>query len=88
MQLAPLLFVVYPVFYGMSRKIQAADEPGSSLALSVSHTLDSSPKGRASGEIGNFAWTAKASHFEERLSPAGERCRVSDRVGNVAMRKH
>ena len=33
------------------------------LALSVSHTLDSSPKGRASGEIENFARTAKASHF-------------------------
>ena len=24
---------------------------------------DSSPKGRASGETSNFAWTAKASHF-------------------------
>ena len=33
-----------------------------------------------------LAWIAKASHFEERLSPAGERCRNSDRVGNVALR--
>jgi hypothetical protein len=32
--------------------------------------------------------TAKASHFEERLSPVGERCRVSDRVGNVALRSN
>lgn len=29
---------------------------------------------------------AKGSPFEERLSPAGERCRNSDRVGNVASR--
>ena len=33
------------------------------LALSVSHSLASSPKGGASGETGNFAWIAKASHF-------------------------
>ena len=31
------------------------------LALSVSHTLDSSPSRGASGETGNFAGTAKAS---------------------------
>ena len=57
------------------------------LALSVSHVLDSSPKGGALGKTANFVWTAKASPFEERLSPAGERCRNSDRVGNVALRK-
>ena len=27
---------------------------------------------------------AKVSTFEERLSPAGERCRVSDREGKLA----
>ena len=32
------------------------------LALSVTFG-DSSPKGRASGETGNFVWTAKASPF-------------------------
>ena len=32
--------------------------------------------------------TAKASHFEERLSLVGERWRVSDRVGNVALRSN
>lgn len=32
-------------------------------ALSVSHSLASSPKGGASGETGNFAWIAKASRF-------------------------
>ena len=31
----------------------------------------SSPKGGALGKTANFAWTAKASPFEERLSPAG-----------------
>ena len=29
---------------------------------------------------------AKVSTFEERLSPAGERCHDSGRVGNVALR--
>ena len=47
----------------------------------------SSPKERALGKTMNFVWIAKASHFEERLSPAGERCRNSDRVGNVAARQ-
>ena len=47
----------------------------------------SSPKGRALDKTGNFARTAKASHFEEKLSPVGERCRASDRVGNVASRE-
>ena len=31
----------------------------------------SSPKGRALGKTANFAWTAKASHFEERLPRSG-----------------
>ena len=58
----------------------------SGLALS-GRFASSSLKGRALGKTANFAWTAKASHFEERLSPVGERCRVSDRVGIVARRK-
>jgi hypothetical protein len=33
------------------------------LALSVSHSFDSSPKGGALGKTGNFAVLAKASHF-------------------------
>ena len=32
------------------------------------------------------ARSANGSPCEERLSPAGERCRVSDRVGNLASR--
>nr|DAR39466.1 MAG TPA: hypothetical protein [Caudoviricetes sp.] len=32
----------------------------------------------------NLKESNKSSHFEERLSPAGERCRISDRVGNLA----
>ena len=53
------------------------------LALSVSHSFDSSPKGGALGKTIGFAWTAKASHFE-RLPPVGGRCRVSDKKGNLA----
>ena len=33
-----------------------------------------SPKGRGLGKEMKFAWTAKGSHFEERLPPAGGRC--------------
>ena len=43
--------------------------------------LDSSPKGAPLGYAGNFTVTTKAVPLD-RLSPAGERCRVSDRVGN------
>ena len=32
------------------------------LALSVSHSFDSSPKGGALGKTMNFAWIAKDSH--------------------------
>ena len=39
-----------------------------SLALSVT-CGDTSPKGRGLGKEMKFAWTAKGSHFEERLSP-------------------
>ena len=48
------------------------------LALSVSHSFDSSPKGGALGKTANVAWTAKASHsgrggialaMTERASP-------------------
>ena len=39
-----------------------------SLALSVT-CGDTSPKGRGLGKEMKFAWTAKGSHFEERLPP-------------------
>ena len=56
------------------------------LALS-GRFASSSPKGGASGETGNFVWTAKASPFE-RLPPVGGRYRVSDKKGNkVALRQ-
>ena len=38
-------------------------EKESSLVLSASLALSSSPKGGALGKTENFAWTAKASHF-------------------------
>ena len=38
------------------------------LALSVT-CGDTSPKGRGLGKEMKFAWTAKGSHFEERLPP-------------------
>ena len=41
----------------------------------------SSPKGTPYGTAGNFVAAAKAVPLD-RLSPAGERCRVSDRVGS------
>ena len=44
---------------------------GNILALS-GRFASSSPKGRASGEIGNFAWTAKGSHF----GGAGKACKA------------
>ena len=40
----------------------------SGLALSVTFG-DTSPKGRGLGKKMKFAWTAKGSHFEERLPP-------------------
>ncbi|EFQ06425.1 hypothetical protein HMPREF9436_02113 [Faecalibacterium cf. prausnitzii KLE1255] len=43
------------------------------LALSVTFGA-TSPKGRGLGKEMKFAWTAKGSHFEERLPPAGGRC--------------
>lgn len=43
--------------------------------------LASSPKGAPFGNAGKFAATAEAVPLD-RLSPAGERCRVSDRVGS------
>ena len=39
------------------------------------------PQGDAFAEKGNFPSTTEAVPLD-RLSPAGERCRVSDRVGN------
>ena len=53
------------------------------LALSVTFGA-TSPKGRGLGKEMKFAWTAKGSHFEERLPPAGGRCRASDKKGNLA----
>ena len=41
----------------------------------------SSPKGTPYGAAAKFPATAKAVPLD-RLSPAGERCRVSDRVGS------
>ena len=38
------------------------------LALSVTYGA-TSPKGRGLGKEMDFAWTAKGSHFEERLPP-------------------
>ena len=55
------------------------------LALS-GRFASSSPKGRASGETGNFAWTAKASPFEERLPPLRGKMSRSDKRGSVDLR--
>ena len=41
---------------------------GDGLALSVTFGA-TSPKGRGLGKEMKFAWTAKGSHFEERLPP-------------------
>ena len=41
------------------------------LALSVTYGA-TSPKGRGLGKEMDFAWTAKGSHFEERLPRPGE----------------
>ena len=43
--------------------------------------FDSSPKGTPFGYAAKFAATTKAVPLD-RLSPAGERCRASDRVGS------
>ena len=76
-------------YYKEHAPSQAASRPACSPSGTLCHLprTGESIKGRALGKTANFAWTAKASHFEERLSPAGERCRNSDRVGNVALRK-
>ena len=59
------------------------------LALSVTYGA-TSPKGRGLGKEMKFAWTAKGSHFEERLPPAGGRCRAATKGGiwrtNVSLR--
>ena len=59
------------------------------LALSVTYGA-TSPKGRGLGKEMNFAWTAKGSHFEERLPPVGGRCRAATKGGiwrtNVSLR--
>ena len=47
--------------------------------------LASSPKGAPFGNAGKFAATAEAVPLD-RLSPVGERCRVSDRVGSGWLR--
>ena len=66
----------------MSRKFIKTNSYSAGLALSVKACcLDSSPKGRALGKTGKFAWTAKASPFEERLPPAGGRCRAATKGG-------
>ena len=52
----------------------AAKEPPQSLR-------DSSPKGAPFGAAAKFPATAKAVPLD-RLSPVGERCRASDRVGS------
>ena len=55
------------------------------LALSVTFGA-TSPKGRGLGKEMKFAWTAKGSHFEERLPPAGEDVTVGDKRGNLDLR--
>ena len=50
------------------------------LALSVTYGA-TSPKGRGLGKEMDFAWTAKGSHFEERLPPTGGRCRAATKGG-------
>ena len=54
--------------------------PANPLSLA---TLASSPKGTPLGCAENFASTTEAVPLD-RLSPAGERCRVSDRTGGIA----
>ncbi|HCJ59753.1 MAG TPA: hypothetical protein DHV95_03395 [Faecalibacterium sp.] len=66
-----------PPFFGFFRplRFRMFQILFSGLALSVkSFGFASSPKGRALGKEMKFAWTAKGSHFEERLPPAGGRC--------------
>ena len=50
------------------------------LALSVTYGA-TSLKGRGLGKEMDFAWTAKGSHFEGRLPPAGGRCRAATKGG-------
>ena len=44
----------------------------------------SSPKGRGLGKEMKLAWTAKGSHFEERLPPRRGKMSRSDKRGNLA----
>ena len=53
------------------------------LALSVTYGA-TSPKGRGLGKEMDFAWTAKGSHFEERLPPDRGKMSRSDKRGNLA----
>ena len=53
----------------------------SGLALSGSHSFASSPKVGALGSPRKLHLFAKASPFEERLPPAGGRCRVATKGG-------
>ena len=50
------------------------------LALSVTFG-DTSPKGRGLGKKMQSVWTAKVSPFEDRLPPAGGRCRAATKGG-------
>ena len=51
------------------------------LALSVSHTLDSSPKVGALGKTGNFAVLPKPLSLRKDFPRAGGRCRAATKGG-------
>ena len=74
-----------PEFYETVERLRSIDP----LFLSVTYGA-TSPKGRGLGKEMDFAWTAKGSHFEERLPPAGGRCRAATKRGiwrtNVSLR--
>ena len=63
---------------GGAGDVDGVARPANPLSLA---TLASSPKGTPLGCAENFASTTEAVPLD-RLSPAGERCRVSDRVGS------
>ena len=58
-------------YYKKHAPSQAASRPACSPSGTLCHLprTGESIKGRALGKTANFAWTAKASHFEERLPP-------------------
>ena len=58
-------------YYKEHAPSQAASRPACSPSGTLCHLprTGESIKGRALGKTANFAWTAKASHFEERLPP-------------------